>query len=340
MADLVLLTGISGFLGGHLALALLRAGYRVRGSLRHMDRAASVRTMLVARKADIARLEFVELDLLADEGWREAMAGVRYLQHTASPLTAHMPGDRMELIRPAVEGTERALNAALAGEVERIVLTSSMAAIAYGHDPARRAPFTELDWTNLEGRRVNAYTESKTRAERRAWQIMRAAGRQADLAAINPSIILGGLLDDDPGTSALLIRRLLDGSLPALPRIAPAIVGVEDVVEAHLRAMTVQEAGGRRFPISARTLFLREVAAIVREAAGARGRRVPWLPVPDVAVRLLALLNRDIRGIASELGIVKKLDSRAVEALLGHRLRPAEDAITATTHSLIARGLV
>ena len=62
-------------------------------------------------------------------------------------------------------------------------------------------------------------SESKTRAERRAWEIVSAAGRRADLVAINPSVILGPLLDDDPGTSAALISRLLNGGIPAAPRM-------------------------------------------------------------------------------------------------------------------------
>src|SRR5690606_35058139 len=132
------------------------------------------------------------------------------LQHTASPFVLSMPRDKNELVGPAVAGTERALNAALKAGVERIVLTSSMAAIAYGHDKTRTAPFTADDWSQLEARPQNAYIESKTRAERRAWEIMDAAGRHTDLVVINPSVILGPLLDEDEGTSAVLIKRLMN----------------------------------------------------------------------------------------------------------------------------------
>src|SRR5690606_14453090 len=136
MADRVLLTGISGFLGGHVALQLLAAGYTVRGSVRNLDRADKVRDTLGRAGADISRLEFVALDLLSDTGWADAAKDCRYLQHTASPFVMAVPKDKMELIGPAVQGTERALGAALAAGVERVVLTSSTAAIAYGHDRA------------------------------------------------------------------------------------------------------------------------------------------------------------------------------------------------------------
>lgn len=329
----VLLTGISGFLGGHVALALLKAGYSVRGSLRNLGKAEAVRDTLRRAGADTSRLEFAELDLLSDRGWDAAMEGVHYLQHTASPFVIDLPEDKMELIRPAVEGTERALNAALKAGVERIVLTSSMAAIAYGHDKTRATPFTEQDWTNLNGRGVNAYIESKTMAEKRAWEIMRAAGREADLTTINPSAILGPLLDQDPGTSALMVKRLLDGSVPALPRIPFVIVDVRDIADAHVKAMTDETARGRRFPMGERSMLMAEVADIVRKSAP--GRRVPRLKMPDWAVHLYALFDRDVRGILNELGVLKKLDSSAAVALLGRPLLAADRAIADTTRSLI-----
>ncbi len=340
MPDRVLLTGVSGFLGGHVAKALLAAGYQVRGSVRNLAKADKVRDTLTKAGADVDQLEFVALDLLKNDGWDAAAQGCRFLLHTASPFVIQMPADKMELIRPAIEGTERALNAGLKAGVERIVLTSSMAAIAYGHDRSRTTPFTAADWTDLEGRGCNAYIESKTRAERRAWEVMKAAGREADLAVINPSLILGPLLDEDSGTSGTLVKRLLGGGMPAAPRFVFAVTDVRDVAAAHVVALTSAAAGGRRFPIGERTLSFKECADILRRRFPAYAHKLPRFELPDWAVRVLALFDSDVRGSLGELGVVRRMDSRDVVALLGRDLIKAEDALVATAESLIAHKLV
>jgi dihydroflavonol-4-reductase len=340
MPDRVLLTGVSGFLGGHVASALLAAGYQVRGSVRSLAKADKVRETLAKAGADVGRLEFVALDLLKDDGWEAAAQGCRFLLHTASPFVISMPADKMELIRPATEGTERALNAGLKAGVERIVLTSSMAAIAYGHDRNRTTPFTAADWTDLEGHGVNAYEESKTRAERRAWEIMKAAGREKDLAVINPSGIFGPLLDEDPGTSGLILMRLLDGSVPAAPRLNFAVVDVRDVAAAHVAALTAPSAGGRRFPMGEQTISFKQVADLLRRRFPAYARKIPRFEAPDWLTRFIALFDRDVRGVVNELGVIRRMDSSDALALLGRGLIKAEDAIVATAESLITQKLV
>jgi nucleoside-diphosphate-sugar epimerase len=340
VSDRVLVTGVSGFLGGHIALQLLAAGYLVRGSVRVAAQAARVRDTLGRHGADLSRLELVTLDLLDDAGWDAAMAGVDCLQHVASPLLVDTPADRNELLRPAVEGTRRALLAALAAGVRRVVLTSSVAAATYGQPRERTAPFTDADWSATAGDDVTPYSESKTRAELEAWSVMEAAGRRDDLVAINPAVILGPLLDDDPGTSAQLVLRLLDGSIPALADFHFGVVDVRDVAALHLRAMQWPRAGGHRYLVSAGNRSLQELAAMLRDAFPERARHIPRHRLPDWLVRLLAPFDRRIGANVGALGLRRELDCTPAEALLGRPFITPRIAAAATARSLIDGGLL
>lgn len=267
------------------------------------------------------------------------MTGIRYLHHVASPLVIDQPRDRDELIRPAVDGTRRALTAALAAGVERIVLTSSIAAIVYGHPDTART-FTTADWTDPQSPRTGAYPESKLRAEREAWTIAEAHAARHRLAVINPAAILGPLLDDDPGTSGALLLRLLSGALPAAPKLSFSLVDVRDVAAAHLAAMTSPAAGGARHILSEREMSLLALSDALRAAFPQFARRLPRFEVPDWLVRLAGLFDPQIRANTAELGNVRHVDGSSGRALLGRPLLPAPEAAVAMARSLIAHGLL
>lgn len=340
MSDQVLLTGVSGFLGGHVALELLRAGYHVRGSLRNPARESTVRRALEAQGADLSRLSFVTLDLERDAGWAEAADGVRYLIHAASPFVTSMPSDRAALIRPAVAGTERAIGAALSHGIERVVLTSSSVAIVAGRGRGGRASLSADDWADPDSGRLNAYAESKVRAERRAWKLMEAAGRGHDLCVINPGFILGPLLDDDSGTSVAIIQRLLGGAMPAAPQLHLHVVDVRDVARIHVAALTSDRAGGRRHPTAFSTASLIEMCRVLRDVRPDRAGKLPRHTLPNWVARLYASVNSDLRANVRELGYRPEIDASPALALLGRPPVALDATLGATADSLIARRLV
>ncbi|HEY4453963.1 MAG TPA: aldehyde reductase [Pseudonocardiaceae bacterium] len=336
----VLVTGGTGFLGAYCILRLLQAGYPVRTTVRDLRRSADVREMLRNGGAsDDAAVEFVQADLTRDEGWPAAVAGCTHVLHVASPFPARAPRDENELIIPARDGTLRVLRAARDAGVRRVVLTSSFAAIGYGHARVDHV-FTELDWTDPDRPGVGAYQRSKTLAERAAWDFVQGEGDGLELAVVNPVGIVGPLLGN-PTTSILLIQSLLNSELPALPRLSYGLVDVRDVADLHLRAMIDPAARGERFLATAGdSLWASEIARILRDGLGDAGKRVPTRALPNVVVRALALVNSSVRPMVHDLGVFKPLSNDKPRRVLGWQPRSAEDALIATGESLLRRGLI
>lgn len=337
----VLVTGGSGFIGSRTILHLLAAGHAVRTSVRQPDRAEHVRKLLRQGCAEPGdRLSFAVADLEHDAGWAQAVAGCDYVLHLASPFPATLPKHEDDLIVPAREGALRVLRAARDGGVRRVVLTSSFAAIGYGHPP-RSTPFDEGDWTRVDTPGVQPYAKSKTLAERAAWDFLDHEGGALELAVVNPVMVFGPVLGADYSTSIMLIQRLLDGSLPGCPRIQFGAVDVRDVADLHLRAMTDPAASGQRFlALAGNFMTLLDMARLLKERLGAAARRAPTRQLPDWLVRVAALWDANVRQILPELGQARNATAAKAQRLLGWQPRPAQEAIVATAESLIRLGLL
>jgi nucleoside-diphosphate-sugar epimerase len=337
----VLVTGGSGFVGAHCLLQLLAAGHRVRTTVRRLERAADVRALLTIGGADPGdQLSFVAADLTSGAGWPEAVAGCQYVLHVASPFPPAIPKDEDELIRPAREGTLRVLAAARDAGVRRVVLTSSFAAIGYGHPP-QRAPFDETSWTDPAAPDVQPYVKSKTLAERAAWDFVTREGGSLELSVVNPAGIFGPVLGPQLSTSILVVQRLLDGAIPGCPKLDFGVVDVRDVADLHVRAMTDPAAKGERFlAVAGDFMAMADIAKVLRRRMGEAARRVPTLQLPSWLVRLAALRDPAVKQILPELGKPKNGTSAKARRLLGWAPRSSEDAIVATAESLVRLGLV
>jgi len=339
--ELVLVTGGSGFVGAHCILKLLDAGYRVRTTVRALEREPDVRAMLRTGGAEPGgALSFVAADLLSDTGWPEALSGCDFALHVASPFPASAPKHEDELIVPAREGALRVLRAARAAGVKRVVLTSSFAALGYGRPPTDR-PFTEESWTDLGGVPVSAYVKSKTMAERAAWDYVAREGGALELSVVNPVGVFGPALGPDYSTSIQIVQRLMDGSIPGLARVTFGVVDVRDVADLHVRAMTHPAAKGERFlAVAGNFVTLQDVARLLRERMGDAARRVPTRVLPDWLLKLASLVDPTVAQVVPELGKRKNATNEKAKRVLGWAPRSNEDAILATAESLVRLGLL
>jgi nucleoside-diphosphate-sugar epimerase len=336
----VLVTGGSGFIGCHCIVKLLAGGYQVRATLRSLGREAEVRAMLETAAVDPAgRLSFSAADLEHDAGWAEAAEGCEYVLHVASPFPAGRPSREDELIVPAREGTLRVLRAARGAGVKRVVLTSSFAAIGYGH-PVRTAPFDERDWTRPSDG-VSAYAKSKTLAERAAWDFVAEEGAALELSVVNPVAVFGPVLGPDYSTSIQLVKRMLEGDIPGNPKLYFGVVDVRDVADLHVLAMTHAAANGERFLATAgEFMSLQDIAKVLKSRMGGAAGRVKTQQLPNWVLRAAAWFNPLVREILPELGKKKSGSSAKAKRLLGWQPRSNEEAIVATGKSLVNLGLL
>jgi nucleoside-diphosphate-sugar epimerase len=337
----VLVTGGSGFIASHTILQLLAAGHKVRTTVRNLSREGEVRAMLRNGGAEPGdQLSLVSTELMSDAGWPAAVSGCEYVLHMASPFPSQVPKDENELIVLAREGALRVLRASRDAGVKRVVLTSSFAAVGYGH-AEREAVFTEKDWTNPSGADVMPYTKSKTLAERAAWDLIDREGAGLELAVVNPVAVFGPVLGPDYATSILLVEKMLDGTLPGVPRICLGVVDVRDVADLHLRAMTNPAAKGERFlAVAGDFMWLLEIARELKERMGERAKRVPTRQLPDWLVRLARFKDPAVKQIIPELGKWKNATSQKAQSVLGWSPRSREESVVATAESLMKLGLV
>ncbi len=334
----VLVTGGSGFLGGWCVVELLRRGYRVRTTVRDLSREPEVRAAVGSEVSIADDLTVLAADLQADEGWEEAVQGCDYVLHVASPFPPAQPKDPDELIVPAREGTLRVLRAALAAGVERVVVTSSVAAVSGGAKPSAK-PLDEDDWTDLANPKLSPYVRSKTIAEQAAWDLVREAGAEERLAVVNPGAIVGPVLGNDRSFSLELVERLLKGT-PGIPRIGFSIVDVRDVADLQVRAMTAPAAAGERFVAVGEFQWMSEVAEVLRAQLGDDAAKVPTRKVPDLVVRGMGLFDPGVRSIVNQLGKKLTYSSAKAERLLDWSPRPAENTVVECARSLVAQGVV
>jgi nucleoside-diphosphate-sugar epimerase len=323
----VLVTGANGFLGSRVVASLLDDGYAVRATVRSAERGAELVEDLkrAGHEAD-RRIDVIVAQLDSDGAWADAADGVKFVVHTASPFPASAPTHEDEIIVPARDGALRVLRAARDRGVERVVMTSSFAAI--GYSPKTNSRFTEDDWTDPRDRN-QPYIKSKAVAERAAWDFIAREGGTLELSVVNPVGIFGPVLGPKLSTSVAFIKAMLDGSLQEVPAQHFGVVDVRDAAQLHLRAMTHPGAAGERFLAVADgpSLSFLEVAKILRESLGDAARAVPQKESAS-------------SSDGADPQQIPIISNAKAERVLGWRPRDARETIVDTATSLLDLRLV
>jgi dihydroflavonol-4-reductase len=263
---------------------------------------------------------------------------VDVLVHTASPFPITQPDNPDDLIRPAVDGTLRALRAAKAAGVTRVVMTSSTAAISGTALPRGEVAYDETNWTDPADPEITAYTRSKTLAEKAAWDFMAQDAPEMKLTVINPGFVVGAPLDTHYGSSVGVIARLVRRKDPMLPNFGFAAVDVQDVAELHVAVIDKLDTYGQRIMAVDRFLWFTDMAQAIKAAYPAR--RIVTRVAPDFIVRLLARFDPAIRTIVPALGRQDRYDNSRAMATLGRGMRQVNKSVVATAGYLIDSKLV
>lgn len=336
MTGTVLVTGGSGYIAGFTIRQLIAEGWTVRTTIRSLAKEKQVRDILAV---DNSKLTFFAADLADDAGWAPAMAGCTHVAHLASPFPDSSPRDENDLIIPARDGALRALRFAREAGVQRVVMTSSMAAIAYGRGRGEET-FTEKDWTDINHPDAYPYVKSKTIAERAARDWMEANGSEMEFCTVNPSLVLGPVLSPDFSTSVEVVQKMMDGSFPGVPDLGYCIVDVRDLADLHVRVLTAPDMDGERFFAAGKFFKMHAMAMVLKERLGDEAGKVPTRKLPDWLMKLVALWDPVVRQVKSELGKVRHADASHAKEKLGWQTRDEEETIIDTARSLIDNGVV
>lgn len=328
-------------MSSHCITQLLNKGYKVKTTLRNINRKDEVLEMLkVGEVSAFENIEFVQTDLTSDEGWDEAASECDYVLHVASPINLEVPKDENDFIVPAMKGTQRVLKAARDAGVKRVVMTSNFGAVGYSHKDTTKI-ITEEEWTDPNEKDLSAYNKSKVLAERAAWDFIRKEGGKLELAAINPMAIFGPALGPKLSSGFVLLKNVLDGSLRAIPNMTLGIVDVRDLADLHTRAMTNPAASGQRFlALCGGIMTLPEVAVLLKEKLGEKALKVSTRKLPDWNVRIAALFSPTAKNLLPQLGRYRNASNEKAKTLLGWQPRTNEEAILAAAESLIRFGWI
>lgn len=342
-SPLVLVTGASGYVAAHIVKTLQDEGFRVRATVRNLEDETKVSPLKNLCPDASHTLEIVEADLLKEESWAAAVKDCVYVIHTASPFPSTPPPNPDDVLKPAVDGTNNVLKACSeAGSVKRVVITSSVAAIHGEMVMEEGKVYSEGDWTNTESASLDLYSKSKTLAERAAWDFVKELPEEKkfELAVINPGLVFGPVINGAISTSVEIIKRLLERSMPMVPKANFAVCDVRDVALAHLKAMTLPNAADHRHIICTQNVWFKDIALALSKEFKPYGYNIPSMVAPYFAVWLNSFVDKLSRTILPRIGREFRFDNKRMREELGITPKELNQTLIDTAYSLIENGFV
>jgi dihydroflavonol-4-reductase len=334
----VCVTGASGFIAAHIVRELLAKGYRVRGTVR---KSPENYPFLLALPGAAERLELVPADLLTAGAYDRIVEGCDYVMHTASPYKINVKNPQIDLVDPALNGTETVLESCRkSGCVKRVIFTSSIAAIT--DEPESTKVYTEKDWNIMSSLDRNPYHFSKTVAELAAWDFIMKQRPAFDLVAINPFMVIGPSLGPSLNTSNEIIRDIMSGVYPGIMDLNWGFVDVRDVAKAHILAMETDSASGR-YLCSAEAMHMRELVGVLK-SSGFDNYALPKIDLTGKAgsllIKALSFTQPKDTGtyIRINVGRTMRYDNSKIRRELGISFMPIKDSLIETVKDMVKWG--
>ncbi|PCH44304.1 NAD(P)-binding protein [Wolfiporia cocos MD-104 SS10] len=278
--SLIVVTGITGYIGSHVGLAALQAGYRVRGTVRSLEWAKQLADSYTKYGADISRLEFVIVnDLLNQSQIDYAVGGAHGIAHIAVPGGLIPESDNR--VEEAAESNLVILRAAAREpSVQRVVFTSSSMAVIRTPSFVDR-PLTHNDWNNEEAERfltasdeekkewdwyITRYCAMKVLSEKAAWRWVEEQNPQFDIVSILPDDNFGPVLPGSNRATAGWVYNLLHNDGSIMHDISPQwFIDVRDDARLHILAFSIASLGGRRIWAVAEPFGWNQILSILRK---------------------------------------------------------------------------
>lgn len=326
----VLVTGGNGFLAGWTIRRLLEKGYSVKATVRSEKKGNSLKEMLEHEGVDTMNLTFAIADLTKSDGWYEAMKGIDYVQHVASPLGGNNHEDPT-LIPTAKSGVEYVLNAAIKAGVKKVVMTSSEAA-CYPEKKNSNPSIDESFWTDLNNKALTNYMRSKVVAERTAWELINNQNK-TKLTTILPGAIIGPFMDGRRSSTDMIFEMFFKGT-PSPNAIYP-VADVRDLADLHVLAMESEQANGQRFIAESEEITMPEMAKLLKKNFEKQGEKISTMVIPNFIIGIMAKFNPVMKVLDSMVGLKYHRTNQKALNVLHWKPRSAKETVIDSADYLI-----